>query len=215
MESGTVEVDDVVNANNIFIAVGSFPNIYPGKHGNALWFNNAANQLMGSTNGAYTPSSNGAALSFWHGTSFPSGGYQTYAGAGNGLFVTVNYNFNGTTSLAASVQQSNLFSVSAIWSNPSSYLQYNHVLAIAADGVVELYWNGALVATNTFDGTFASMTQFVCGNEPWGAGSGNLILDEIAFWKNIDFGSAAKRAEFAAALHNNGNGRFYSGGSWG
>jgi hypothetical protein len=151
-----------------------------------------------SGSGANAPTSNGCAVSAW-----VSGGTTT------GLigFGSIILTYNGSAGSANfQVAQSNSTNIIATGSHSGIV----HLVGIACDGKVEVYANGALLESLTWDGTFASSTNCLIENN----GGSLFIADEVAYWKNIAFGSSSLRQEFVNALWNGGAGRFWNGSTF-
>jgi hypothetical protein len=151
-----------------------------------------------------TPGSGGVAMSVWLTGNQSAGGFINFVGSTTNLFVGdggVN-----PYAISWSIKQSNGTTVTA----SGSPGPFDHCVGIMADSKIEVYCNGNLVQSQTWDGTFSSggSTVLIQNNGQ------DFVVDELAFWKGISFGSSSLRQEFVSALWNGGNGRFYRSGAW-
>ena len=196
---------DVIHGNNMARNSGTIQSVNV-KHNKGIQC--ASNGGLIYASGVFKPT-NGFAVSFWqanpsvNGASLYNGNNQGFI-LQSGRFPTWSSTVN---SVRFNVWQSNNLAVEVHGLQPVGLF---HTVAIAADGKVELYLNGVLVDTKTFNNTFSPFALMIANG-----GSGTLWqIDELAYWKDITFSTTANRNKFVAALYNNGQGRFYSGGNW-
>lgn len=190
---------DSVSANNLTVAFGADEiSATGGKHGNALLLDFASEGITAQVHNTFctnTPTSGGFAFSAW-----------VTGGTGEGIIAfggSMQFVYSGGNSASLTTTQTNTTPVTA----SGTLAGLVHVVCIAADGKVEIYGNGSLMDSQTFNNTFSAMANVIVTNN----GGSQFLVDELAYWKNISFGSSALRHEFALGLWNNGNGRFYNG----
>jgi len=87
---------------------------------------------------------------------------------------------------------------------------WQHLAICVDNGVFRLYRNGASVGTpETYNNTLATgVSAYVSSNGSAKYHDGGI--DEVGFWKDIEFADTAAMDAFASALYNSGSGRFYS-----
>lgn len=199
--------DDIVNGNTL-TAFGSVSNA-TGVHGNAISLLNSSG--MTSSTGSFIPGSNGIAVSLW-----------SLTAVGNFTVTTANMQVNlsnlggvsGTNYLQIYdiAGSQNVFPPSLL--TPSVYPQ--NIVVICADSVVEVYFNGILIHSEVYSPAFTGAYDEMSVSTPsiGGVSCVPAVVDELAFWKEISFGSIGARAEFAKAIYNSGTGRFYDGSVW-